>query len=442
LAFALLPLALWLFDRAIASGRVSSAFAAGAAMALGVYSGGTYPVAHAALAFAILALARTYTARTVRPLLTLATAGIAGLALGAPKLWPIALSFGRLGRPVDSEAYGPAQLLAALTHRAIAVYDDAALTPLWRRWWESGIFIGWGGVLLLIVGAFFARGRESRIWSAIGWCFAILSAGSFHAFAPWTLLHRLPIFWSMHVPIRFFHVALLGFSVAACRTLEGVLAGSGRWLRIVALIAVGAIGVDLAYASSPLWEPVFKLRSSAQPTAGAFRHVPESHFPYIQPLVENEELESAYEWPLAGSKPLGSMYLSMLENEGVVACYGIPAGPRTMVDATSTARLVGLTGEGGVDVVSWSPSRVVVDVHGAQPGAHLVYNMNYDNGWRANGQPAIAREGLVAARIERADERVVFDFAPPGLWPGLLACLAAIAVWIATRKKTLSLIPF
>ena len=69
----------------------------------------------------------------------------------------------------------------------------------------------------------------------------------------------------------------------------------------------------------------------------------------------------------------GPMYLAMLGNTGVINCYGTPPFDRKGARPVERARLPrrGLRSTGGRHarkVAAWSPNRVVIDVEGAEPG--------------------------------------------------------------------------
>jgi hypothetical protein len=81
--------------------------------------------------------------------------------------------------------------------------------------------------------------------------------------------------------------------------------------------------------------------------------------------------------------------------------------------------------------VEWTPNHAVVDVKGAHAGALVVYDMNYDASWRADGEPALEARGLVAKRLDAGDERVEFRYFPRTLpWSLPLAALTLLGcVW-------------
>jgi len=99
------------------------------------------------------------------------------------------------------------------------------------------------------------------------------------------------------------------------------------------------------------------------------------------------------------------MLLSMMANSGVIKCYGVDTdfkpGALAAEAPNYRGRVYIAAGAGTAEISDWSPNHADVRVAGAGPGALLVYNMNYDASWRANGEPALDYNGLVATRLTR-----------------------------------------
>ena len=55
--------------------------------------------------------------------------------------------------------------------------------------------------------------------------------------------------------------------------------------------------------------------------------------------------------------------------------------------------------KGTAKIVTWSPNHVVVDVEGADPGSLLVYNMNFDDGWRSDAGPVVSYHDALAVPL-------------------------------------------
>ena len=100
-----------------------------------------------------------------------------------------------------------------------------------------------------------------------------------------------------------------------------------------------------------------------------------------------------------------------------------------------------MQGSGQAEVIEWSPNRAVVSVREASPGALLVYNMNYDPSWRADGDYAIEHASAVATRLTAAEQTVEFHYFPRTFkWSlplfGLtLGLCVGVPLWWRRRKQ-------
>jgi hypothetical protein len=113
----------------------------------------------------------------------------------------------------------------------------------------------------------------------------------------------------------------------------------------------------------------------------------------------------------------GPALLEVYANEGFMGCFNVPerAEPKGAI-AKEDKRYKGeayvVNGKGEANVVSWSPNAVAIDVRNAAPGAVLVWNMNFEPSWRANGKPAMEWEHAVSAPITSGTDRIVFSYYP------------------------------
>jgi len=107
----------------------------------------------------------------------------------------------------------------------------------------------------------------------------------------------------------------------------------------------------------------------------------------------------------------------------MVTCYGIPLEARSNVIGSDQPDYRGLaflaSGVGRAEVTRWTPNAVTLHVTGSSPGDRVVYDMNFDPGWRAGGAPAENWHGLVGAKVRSGDELVELSYRPTGLTAGL-----------------------
>lgn len=424
LQYAYLPWVLWLADRAIA-GRLRDAYLAGAVLALLVYVGGIYPLPHAALALVVLCTLQAALRRSARPLAVLAVAGATAIALGAPKLLPVLDTMRRAPRLVESvETTGLGQALLMLTARDQGMKrPPAGIGAIAHGWHEFGMYVGVGATVALAAGLLLRAHGKARAYRIAAALFVVLSFGAFDTWSPWTLLHHLPAFSSQHVPSRLLHPAALLAGVALAAALEarfGRFLRRRPWLDLALLVPVAAIALDIAGVSANVLREAFTQAPPSVPEAASFHH--EKHAPVDYP-------HPAWATPV---------YLAMLANTGALECWAVPTEFERGAIATGAPEYRGeayvVNGTGDARVASWTPNGAVIEVKNASSDATLVYNMNFDPSWRANGAPAIEWAHAVAAPLIGGDQRIELRYRPRTLWAGLALAAAGLAAGLVAFR--------
>jgi len=423
LQYAFMPWAFYCFERSLEPGRRRFAFGTGLAMALICYAGGVYPLPHTALLVAGYAGLRAAFDRSTSPLRSLAIAAASAVGFAAPKLFAVIDELSAIPRLIDStEVIGFEKLLTMLT--APDQRYGVAPTPVPAyNWHEWGIYVGSGGLVVLLAAALFGRGARGQSYKILGLLCLLLGFGAFHPLAPWALLHRLPLFASQHVPSRYHYPMLLMFGASFVLVAGEYLApklARHPWLDVALLLPVALFAWDMARFSRTPFEQAFWMTA---PERIARAPLFEQHFsPQVQ-YVRRDWAEPAL--------------LAMFANKGIVKCYGVDPNfvPSAVpIESRQYRGLAFVDGPGSATVVAWTPDHAVVDVKGAEPGALVVYDMNYDPSWRAAGKPALAAYGLVAARLSAGDERVEFRYFPRTFAFSLpLAALTLLACFVPSR---------
>jgi hypothetical protein len=430
LAYAWMPWAIYFFERArVRPGRALDVTLLGGVFAMLVYSGGIYPLPHTVLALGLYALLVGIGERSLRPVLVLAAAGIVGVGLAGPKLLPLLDGFGKAPRLIESnETLDLGALLNVLGSREQSFYSrPARVSPY--GWHEWGMYISVAGTLILGAAFVLVQGRREAALKAVGGLFGLLGLGAFHVHAPWTLLHTyVPVFRSQHVPSRFLYPAVLLLGIVAA-------AGIGRfvdrrsftkpWLDLALAAAVLALAVDVAsVAQKPMTQAMWMVPPDNIPRSNPF------HFEKDPPFQYKKR-----DWA-------GPMYLAMLGNTGVLNCYGTPPFERKGALASRDPRYRGeafvAEGPGTAKITAWSPNRAVVAVEGAQAGTLVVYNMNYDEGWRSSVGRVENFENKVAVRWVGGEREVVFRYRPPGFVAGMgcfLLTLLGVGAWVRRERR-------
>ena len=433
LQYAFMPWAFYFFERSLAPGRWRFAFGAGAALALSCYLGGVYPLPHTALLLSLYAVLRAGFGRTFDPVRNLAIVAASAVGLSAPKLFAVADQMRVIPRLIESkEVIGFAELLAMLVAPDQRYGVRAAPVPAYN-WHEWGIYVGVGGLLVLSAGVIGASGPRGQSFKLLGLLCLFLGFGAFQPYAPWTLLHELPLFSSQHVPSRFHYPMLLmlgaAFVVFADRWLAPRLERR-KMVDLLLLAPVALMAWDMArFSRTPFTQAFWMTAPSAIPRAELFEQRAEPPVQYVR-----------RDWA-------APMLLAMFANQGVTHCYGVDPNfvPSAIpAEASEYRGLAFVFGDGQARVTAWTPNHAVVEVSGARPGDLLFYDMNYDASWRANGEPALEQHGLVATRLTAGTERVTFRYFPrtlrfsvPLALLTLLACFwrpaSRLRTWLARR---------
>lgn len=311
LAYAFLPLALAFYEDARKpDARARSFVLTAGVFAMLVYAGGIYPLPHTVLLLGLYAVGVAWAEKSLRPLTTLAGTGLLGVVLSAPKLLPMIDVFLKYPRLIDSkETLNLGTFLAILTAPEQFIGSRPAKVSAYG-WHEWGMYIGFAGLLLVLVGLFLRAKSPKKVLLPVGLVFLILGFGAFHEDAPWAWVHaHVPMFQSQHVPSRFLYVSLFVLALVAAMGWDRIVDRLSRkhpWLDAALLAALGLLALDISkVAQQPMTQSMWM------------------EAPAIQ---EQSEFSFAKEPPYQYKKRdwAGPLYLAMLGNTGVLNCYGTP----------------------------------------------------------------------------------------------------------------------
>jgi hypothetical protein len=418
--------------RPLAAVSLRHALLAGGCFAYLVYAGGIYPLPQTGLLLGAYACLLTLFERKPWPILQFALTGLIACGLAAPKLLAIADYMQRAPRLIESrETIGFAELLVMLIDRTQRYGSRPVRVPAYN-WHEWGLYVGVIGLAALSIALLFARGARGQSLKICGVACLFLGFGAFHEYAPWTLLHELPPFSSQHVPSRFHYLMVFFLGLACVDTLGRALdpwLSRHRPFEALLLLPLAWFLVDLVAVNQIPFSQAFWMRApEVLPRIEAFEH-------RTNPPVQYESADWA-----------PPMLLSMFANTGVIRCYGADPALKPAARAADAPGYRGRAfvsdGPGSAEVVEWTPNRAVVRVIGARPGALVVYNMNFDRSWSADGEPALSAGGLVAARLAPGADTVRFAYFPrtfkislPLFVLTLGLCLGGRRGWSALRSR-------
>ncbi len=376
LSVAYAPFVLAFYERGL--DKLAWAGLAGVGLALIVGEGGIYPAPHLCLFLFFYAAGLSLTGRSGRPLLVLGVLYLTAALLAAPKLLPLLSLMGRTPRHVGSdEVLSLRALLHALTDRHQAL--DRPFDWTYWPWHEQGHYVGLVALLLVAVALLKAE-RRSLVLGGVGLLFALLAAGSFASWAPWSLLHKLPVFRSHHVPSRFLALVVLAVAILAARGAGALLewSPSSRVRTGLALLLVLFVGADLLSARAGILGPLRCAMASWPPSA-----------PTGPPLVTLRQSPAiAACGASSGMAPAVSAGVAILDAyEPLCPRYAGLVGRRPGLFGKGDPGYRGeawLEGPGSVEIVARTQNTLTLRVSPEASGV-VILNQNGDPGWRVDG---------------------------------------------------------
>jgi hypothetical protein len=422
-------------------------------MAFLVYCGGIYPLPHVVLACSLYALTASILQRTIAPACRLGVAGLLSLSLAAPKLLPIVDTMRRFPRLVPSrETVDPVTWLRLFTSGS-SDRERWPVPELDYGYHEYGIYIGTLGVAVLLYGLYCVwrttrsdakapepeNARTHRIaLTTIG----IFFMASSQLVGPWFLLHKLPVFASQHVPMRFMYPALMCLACVSAEGLESVPERASKFFPVGLLL----MSLGIAFESHASLASMFTLALPAHQAPRAFAQTRRAQFRYGPPAGR-----TAINGP--------STLVSRMENQGVLDTSTFDMGGARNADGSWIARapLQGARGSdepdyrgevfteglGTATITAWSPNEVTVEIVGGDRDTRVMLNQNWDAGWTANGIASTPWVDLVSV-LPGTQTRVVFRYRPRTFSLGCV--LAGIALFsilagLFLRKRKRSTLP-
>jgi hypothetical protein len=448
LAYAWTPWTLYFFDRVVGSDptrgipRLRDTVLMAVSVAMMVYTGGIYPLPETIFVVATYGVLLAAMTRSAQPLVSGLLGGLLGLGLAAPKLLPVLEVMFKHPRLVDStETIDLNGLVDVLTSHDQDVTSYHAGISQWG-WHEWGMYVGWAVVVAVLVGAVLARGPRDSALRWTGVLVFALGLGAFHAYAPWPLLHHVPVFKSQHVPSRWMYPAILVLAITAAAVAERGLrraAWARGWLEIALLAAVAWTANDVAHV---VRQPITHMFLTPMPA------IPDSTGPFHTEVHASGPIAYQSEW---AAPSLGAV----MANVGTTDCGTFPAyhnyfrdhqghipglGAHGVGDADYKGEAFLAEGTGKAEIVKFSPNEITVATHGATPGEHVVLNQNWDPGWsvaNVKGTKTEEWKDTVSAIVSSPEQTLVFRYRPLAWWPGLGVFVGSVGaiVWSWRRRR-------
>lgn len=274
-------------------------------------------------------------------------------------------------------------------------------------WHEYGAYIGWVPLALALIGiCFFFRERWPLFLTALILLWIALGNGAF--FNLWSILHRLPIYDSLHIPSRFiagflFCISLFsGFGLSKLETMSRKIHYKFLMGSIVLFVFF-----DLFLVNYPLIKDTFTIRP-----------------PKIKRYAEFKQRYRDFN--LFPGQVRSSMYPAFLSNSGIINAYEVvhvkKANVKAIFDPGYRGEAYLVEGKGSLRISYFSPNKVVVEVDAKEPD-RLVLNQNYYTGWKVkkDGRTILAEsfKGLIATPILPGHQKIQFYYMPASFLIGL-----------------------
>lgn len=417
------PLLLFLWRRAETS--ASARVGAGVLVAWMFYDGATYPLPYTLLVVALETVTRlTSLERAKRIALAAGAVGLVSFGLAAARLLPLVDQLASHSRRMHEDTDG-------IRHWSTIEHMYTLRSPHWRArfdhqqyvFGEYVAYVGWGGVLLVLLGVLVAGAEVPwLLWLSV--VMVVLMMGHFGPYAPWTFLrnHVFP-FKSMRVAARFrllFHLALSAYVGLAVDWLPRRLGRVGlkrTWVDAARVVLVGTALVVVGDQMG-LGQEILAYRFNGAP----LQKLPRAErFSFGGPGLSPDFIDQ----PRQNRAYLGCRAEWVYHADAAVWTGDVPqvraaaAEPALVVESSSRTH-----------------NTFTAVVNASAPGRVLL-NTAHDKGWRSTVGTVVEHEHLLAVDVPAGRHTVFVRYWPrlltPGFWITGLT-IVGLVLWGLRRR--------
>ena len=332
----------------------------------------------------------------------------AGLLLSAIKFIPMYVElsqFNWAGKPDD---FTPVGIIPA----AFFSFDQYIFRELgsgfnWT-WHEYGAYISPVVVLIAIIGLIY-KFRSCRLWLILAIFFFIFGLGSFSDFSLWNLFMKLPGFASIRVPSRAFQFVVLSIAVIAGFGLDYIitrLKETESSIKHIAITLVGLILLCNFLVNLPSFNTIDYKLPQKQIFNKDFRH-------------EIGDANDIYRQFQRNRGSLMAPWLSAYkESRGLVSQSNQVAMEYVM--------------SGKLQVISrkYTPNKIEYEIAPISDGK-IIFGIGYDRGWSStDGRELFEEHGLVAAKFNINDKKVVLTYTTPWFYTGMGVSILTLLIFL------------
>jgi len=428
-----LPWIVYFYLRAVQTGAVRQALYAAIGFALVIYNGSAHIMWMTVPAIACLGLALTTASRTWRPIVLAAVVIAAGAAYAGPKLVPVVKFVGsdRLWDARDPTPHPDRMTADMALHAYVDPTQDIgsrfSQAEQQHDWLEYGDYIGAIGTTAIGAGIIWLLMRPDPIGTpsaVVALLFLVLSFGEFSAYAPFTLLRRVPFFSSFRIPSRLTIGVLLFGVVAAAVAIRARMERIG-WTPMARAILVLVCVIGVAQLTV-VNRAHFRNKFSGPPLEERFRVLKGTG------VLTRDVFVNPY-------TPNAPMLHALMNDQAVMWCYEVI---RLKAGADDQRPFVWVDGPAKVSAVAFTPNRVDFSAIGGDGPTRVFLNQNFDYGWRSSAGPVQLDPqagGRMYVQLAAGQTgRFSFSYVPPGLAWGFVALIAGVAASVPAWNYRLS----
>lgn len=279
-------------------------------------------------------------------------------------------------------------------------------------WHEYGAYIGIIPLVLVMIGIFF-YGKKHWPLLLTGIVCLLLSLGSNSFLNLWAVINKLPIYNQFEQISRFIAGFIFSITIFSGLGLSKIeMLSARRGIKIFVSLMVLVVFLDLMLVNYPLLKQTFNLK------------------PVI--LNREDEFKNRFrDFNLYSGKSRSSMYPVFLSNSGIINAYEVIGVKKGNVKIEGEADYKGevylLNNRGQVDIVTYTPNRIKLEINVLEPDV-LVVNQNYYPGWRMKGINSFVYpySGMIAASVPAGKFRISLYYLPDSFIIGLVMTILTV----------------
>ena len=440
LPFAYIPFIFLFFEEYVRYRRNTYLILSAVGISLMIFEGGIYPVPLTALFFIIYSIFRYLTTVNKNYPLSLIRLGALSFLLSSVRLIPLIdyiSAHPRLTSGFEIIPFGALSKIFLGTDQTILLHFFEGQGYGWH---EYGCYIGISLLILFLISLvinFFLKDKELKN-VALVMCmivFFLIFLGTFHRYAPYNIIKRLPIFDCLHVSGRFlliltFIASLFLFSLF--RIIEETFGriknkNTRSFLNILISVASILIIFDLFGVNTKTYKDAFTIDPNS--------------ISYLN-MESYDKYKYRYTDKLPDYGAGSSMYPALRMNTGTI--YDYEPNPPKMGFDFNKLLVFSANNKTEINNIKFTPNKISFSVN-SPVKSKIFLNQNYVRGWKFSlaGVELKNDKDKPSIELERGVYKdVYFYYFPDSIYLGLAYSIIGIILCIVSVKSRLRLLIF